>query len=927
MNRNQALLFTSRPRKNHPWMRLENDNIHNAVDHQQRASRRSKMRLSADTSLGDNNNHPADSSSSAATMDHPEEPGAIAKRRTPTGNNNNNVSPRSSSMGTTTFQQYRQQRSVRKHPWRTDVKGRGSSNNKRGARSWRNLVKSAAPWDEVPTIIEEEEEWIARTESKDSETSVSCAVSATGDVVREVSGCVDTVRREEETRKEDPLLDDLQDRLKQVYQGDHYIVQGIGTGRGRRPAPAHMEKENAVRQQLVRALQDRLRNYYTGHLVSFETYGKQGTQSSLPEEKTGESSDENVEGSEEGSAASVDESVVSVQSMIVAATILNSAGSRKGVSAPQPSMDDDEWTEYTVESNVSRMAPFVTPEGEDHAARSSRPGPAREDPEDSEWEEYTVYDEETVATEALAESERAQLIQTMRPGDGTFEEQDGEDEYEWDEYTVETDAFQSRRVVAPSEEEEWDEYTIETIADALLSLPRALPFQQLQPSLREAPELERQASGDTSKSPSSIAETVKDIVRSSNSRLAMFEELQVVESVSYVDEIIEEDYDDDHWDDYTVETVADAFASLPRTLQLEFVRASTRNVHQDAEEEDEEEEDSSECSSQPPPPGAYEEPVQAEEDQTGDEWTEVTCEETIHDIPGILRQADSVKSVTDRPSKPDRKPVIADPTLSSTDSESENWHDARSAGSGEPSCVKEISSSASTGASSRSTVSGRRRTRSPPTNLNQILKKEIFSQNLSVVQGALRVLARKADDDLEYRAHIVRSGGILAVVRAMQQNAYKASVQVLACKTLQKIATDKENRVAIGEVGGVEAVVGALSEHMADESVAEATCVALWVLTSDCLQNQLSIETAALDVVVSCMRRYAKNPTIQEKAFQTLANLCLEHEEKLVALSQMGGFVVMSTALVLHWENRTVKNEAISTLSQLFGRLAVSQTA
>eukprot|EP00977_Amphora_coffeiformis_P014896 scaffold4244_cov167-Amphora_coffeaeformis.AAC.9 len=943
MNRNSAVLFTSRQRKNHPWIRLDEDNNHPSErQQQQRASRRSKMRLSVDTSLSVNDSR----RSVASEMDHPEEPGAISKRRSPT-----TVSPSGSSSVTTgtTFQQYRQQRSVRKHPWRTDVKGRGS--NKRGVKSWRNLVKSAAPWDEVPTIIEEEEDWVTKTESKDDEVSVTCALSVAGDVVRECSGC-DEIKEEKETPK-DNLLEDLQDRLKKVYQGDHYIVQGTGTGHGKRTTPVCNEQENLVRQQLVKALRDRLRNYYTGHLVSFEAYGKQGAKSPVMEEKSGGSSDE--EGSDDGSAVSVDESVVSVQSMIVAATILNSAtvskSPRRDITvsrSPRAPLDDDEWTEYTVESRATNVAPS---ESQTVLLGSV----SVEDTQQSEWEEYTVYEdeapqstgdsqeeweEETVATEALSPFQKIQLLQTMLSpmGKGEFEKQQSEEECEWDEYTVETAALQSGKVVTPSvapsaeddDDDEWDEYTVETIADALLSLPRALQMHQFQSSTPVAQQgIERQDSGSSSKSPSSIADTVKDIVRDSNSRLASkLNHLHDVESVSYVDEIIEEDDDDDHWDDYTVETVADAFASLPRSLQLEFVRASTRNVHQE-EEEEEQEEDASDCSSQPPPVGAYDNNpvVEATETRGGDEWTEITCEETIRDIPGILRQADSAKSTSNQPKKPGQKPIITDPTLSSTDSESETWHDARSSGSGDPAVLRETSSAGSAGgSSSRSTMSGRRRTRSPPTNLNKILNENIFSKDLSVVEGALRTLTRKADDDLEYRAHIVRSGGILAVVRAMQQNVYQASVQMLACETLQKIATDKENRVAVGEVGGVEAVVGAMAEHMDEEVVAESTCEALWVLTSNCPQNQLSIETAALDVIVSCMRRYAKNPTIQEKAFQTLANLCLEHEEKLVALSQMGGFVVMSTALVLHWEHPTVKNEAISTLAQLFGRLAVSQT-
>lgn len=889
-----------------------------------------------------------------------------AGERSPKGNNG---SPRGTSTIGTTFQQYRQQQTVRKHPWRTDVKGRGTS--RRGAKSWRNLVKAAAPWDEAPCPIirEEDEDLIARSESHDSEASaVSCAISMAEDFMKEMNHRKDdkrNINNKQEVSTKDPLVEALQQRVKKVYQGDHYVVQATGTGRGKKaPAPQNMQVHQR-RKQLVRALQDRLQNYYTGHLVSLEAYGKQGLDglNRLNEQKIEEEAGENDEGSDDESLNSV-VSMQSVQSMIVAATILNSvpgdAHSRKQQPA-EKEHDDDEYTEYTVESHVPPSPAELMAQSKNNSARSVPPSPAEimagvkagslRENSSEEWEEFTVQDEptrpsastdddeeweeETVATEALTGSQRLNL-QAHAPHP--------EADADWDEYTVETATLpqhhQSAQAVQVTPEEghqddddddQWDEYTVETIADALLALPSAFNSYRTPAPVSSPDKVRQESPGEkskSSKSRTSIADTVKNIAQDSNRRLSLRGSQYDEEIVSYVDEVIDEDYDDDdYWDDYTVETVADAFASLPRSLQLEFLRTtSTRSAYVQEEQYDDEE---SECSSQPPPEGAYPEENKTRQPRGGgDDWTEITYEETVHDISGILRHADSAKSASNGSKHSSKKPIITDPTLSSTDSSgSETWNDGRSADSRGESGVREVSSVSSTGNNSINSGRSGRRTRSPPRNLNLILEKDMFSTDLSIVESALRNLAQKADDDLEYRAHIVRSGGILAIVRAMQQNVYNASIQVLACKTLEKIAMDRENRVAIGEVGGVEAVVGAMAEHTGDEYTGEATCRALWVLTSDCRSNQLSVEVAALDTVVSCMRRYAKNPAIQEKAFQTLVNLCLDDEEKLVALSQMGGFVVMSAALVLHWQNPTVKNEAISTLSQLFGRLASYQSA
>ena len=981
MQSQSPLLFGSaHRRKNHPWIRLD-----------ERAGGHSS-RLMADyqrhkqTTAGQRD-------PPITNTDHPflaeQEPGVIPQHPK-VGRGTNRHHHHNNNTGTT-FQQYRQQQRVRKHPWRTDVKRRG-----RTSSSWKHLVKSTAPWDESMHIIHEEDDdedfVIARTASHESHGREHSNEPATdeqqpqphgGDgsshnpirlhAVGETDDDDDddeivrppnqpttnnndtlattitptTTNNNSKTHDtpQDRLMDSLRTRVAQVYQGDHVIVTGTGQGLGKQvvSAQAQAEQEHAqrVRQQLVRALQERLRHYYTGHITEV---GEEKKREDYDDDENDDEDDESV--------VSVDESVVSVQSMIVAATLLHAVKPPESHKEALPSLEqsspparhnsvqknsnETEWEEYTVRSHEEEeeeeweeetlATTLSRQQGLSLLAELSfgQEPPPPPPPEEEEWEE------ETVATEALSRGQQIKLLQASVPEIPALRPKEAaavDDEPEWDEYTVETEALPSTRHTSANSEPEWDEYTVETIADALLALPNALHGLQgavaPPPPAMAPPEMIRQESSETNKSPGTIAATVKHIVKDSNNRLKQYD----LEEESFVDEIIEEEYDDDHWDDYTVETVADAFASLPRTLQLEFLRnTSSRGVTsaapppQNAQADEDEESEGSSV----PPEGAYADANAGKDD----EWTEVTCRETIKDIPRILQQADASKPFTSPQKNAGLEPFGTDPTLSSTDSDSENWHDARSAESGDPAVLKEVaSSSGSTGDRSRGSQSQKRRSRFPPTNLNQILKKDMFSKDLSVVEGALRTLTEKADEDLEYRAHIVRSGGILAIVRAMQQNVYNANVQLLACHTLGKIATDPENRVAIGEVGGVEAVVGAMSEHMAEEPVAEATCSALWILTSDSSQNQMCVETAALGVIVSCMRRYAKNVVVQEKAFQTLANLCLRDEEKLVTLSQMGGFVVMSTALVLHWENQTVKNEAISTLSQLFQSLAVSQNA
>jgi hypothetical protein len=1030
MNHGGSPLLFRQKAKNHPWIRLEEE--HRTVRRNDYGLTRTSgnIGLSVDTSK---ESHSYVSNNHVRPFEQEEEPAAI--HSSTTGSPPRRPSPKSTdtttATGTTTsFQQYlRQQESVRKHPWRTDVRGgRVGSKNRRSKKSWKHLVKAAVPWDEaavcpsIPETQEEEDEQLSKglllrhssqhqpKPSRDdaSETSVSVGRNAPAD---ELQQCSEHAEEEEPVRNKlssqdspfkSDLEEDLRRRIQTVYQGDHYIVEGMGTGKGKTIRPSTMTpQEQQTRQHLIRALRDRLQSHYTGHLAEVEVYGRKGIDQGKETVALLEEKDVIQQPAEEDgdSVISMDESVVSIQSMIVAATILqasrdlpqqfvvspNSSSRKLSVEASfrdeenplarndgltnfksatpvvvtpssvetRPRADSSEWDEVTVYDDDESNAPSS-------AAEPALP-PVMPPAASSEWDEYTVqdddesrvgqaaplaraesddWDEYTVETAALTTKQVDSLPKTAHPFkyigtdvQDTKKEDDDEDD-NWDEYTVETAALPPHQQVLlqsalqprpdaskhmqsqAAESPEWDEYTVEHIADALLSLPRSLQIQQLKASCPNPTKRERlpsEVSQDSGKS--SIQETVKEIVSESNERLTLAQAMghDEEEELSYYDETIidnEEEVDDDYWDDYTVDTVADAFVSLPRTLQLEFLRTAAPNPSVGISN------DSPSVDSSLPPDDADEDEETCDD---GDEWTEVSCEETIHDIPGILREANSAKSSNSR----NAKPIDSDPTMSSTDSESETWHDARSnSSSNEQSSDTEDVPYPAIGTSNSQ---GRRRPRTPPKNLNEILKDDIFSKDVKVVENALRNLAQKADDDLEYRAHIVQSGGILSVVRAMEQNAHNARIQVLACRTLEKIAQDRENRLSVGEVGGVEAVVGAMSEHMSDEAVAEATCSALLILTSECLGNQVSTETAALDVIVSCMRRYARNTLIQETAYRTLANLCLEDKEKLIALSQMGGFVVMSAALVLHWDTPKVKNEAVSTLAQLFGRLAQYQ--
>jgi hypothetical protein len=72
------------------------------------------------------------------------------------------------------------------------------------------------------------------------------------------------------------------------------------------------------------------------------------------------------------------------------------------------------------------------------------------------------------------------------------------------------------------------------------------------------------------------------------------------------------------------------------------------------------------------------------------------------------------------------------------------------------------------------------------------------------------------------------------------------------------------------------------------------------------------------------MVRHSENPEVQKNACGTLANLCVDNEERLAALAQAGGFVAISMALQAHWKHPDVRNEASYAMTILLGPQAES---
>ena len=217
-----------------------------------------------------------------------------------------------------------------------------------------------------------------------------------------------------------------------------------------------------------------------------------------------------------------------------------------------------------------------------------------------------------------------------------------------------------------------------------------------------------------------------------------------------------------------------------------------------------------------------------------------------------------------------------------------------------------------------------RRQPSEAKKLADLIRKDLWSQDPTVVESALKSIGEQAASEQGKHDTIVRTGGLLAIVRAMETNIEHAGVQISACQCLEKLALDHDNELAIGEVGGMEAISGAMLEHFENADVQEAAWSALWNLTCG-NADELAVDLGdAIEALVSCMIRHADHANVQRNACGTLANLCLDSDERMKSLADAGGFVAIAMALQNHWDNMDVRKEASYAMTILLGPAAAS---
>ncbi|KAL3942077.1 MAG: hypothetical protein SGBAC_003673 [Bacillariaceae sp.] len=199
-----------------------------------------------------------------------------------------------------------------------------------------------------------------------------------------------------------------------------------------------------------------------------------------------------------------------------------------------------------------------------------------------------------------------------------------------------------------------------------------------------------------------------------------------------------------------------------------------------------------------------------------------------------------------------------------------------------------------------------------------ILRKDIWSPDMKVVQIALEKLGLEAVKGRSFRSHIVKFGGLLGILRAMDMNPTHSGIQLAACQALERLALDPETQLAIGGVGGIPVVGTSMQNNSGNVEIQRAGTAAL-VNISCCPQDNIE---GVLESVILSMTKHSHDTEVQENSFKVLANLTMDSPDRLKELSSRGGLAAMTMALQKPWSIKAEHHEAISLLSMLLRNLA-----
>jgi len=211
--------------------------------------------------------------------------------------------------------------------------------------------------------------------------------------------------------------------------------------------------------------------------------------------------------------------------------------------------------------------------------------------------------------------------------------------------------------------------------------------------------------------------------------------------------------------------------------------------------------------------------------------------------------------------------------------------------------------------------------------IRKIVCQDLWSEEIKDVKAGLSSLAdmvRKgsatsAETVQTNRLALVRLGGHLAVVKAMDRYLRNSLVQAKGCAVLQNLALDEDLCALIGEIGGIECIVQAMKKFGKHTGVQKCGTGALRNLTQSVVDNRdAAFDVGAVQVIINSMKLHTELPELQGWACDTLANISLSGNEAKDTIIEFEGLEAIVKATRTHKKDPEVQKRAATAMQHFY---------
>ena len=205
--------------------------------------------------------------------------------------------------------------------------------------------------------------------------------------------------------------------------------------------------------------------------------------------------------------------------------------------------------------------------------------------------------------------------------------------------------------------------------------------------------------------------------------------------------------------------------------------------------------------------------------------------------------------------------------------------------------------------------------------ISKLVTQGLWDDNAAKVETALEEIA-----DLSYgnpnagpnRVTISLTGGLLAIVKALQRFADHPEVQAAGARALQNLALDQNNKSGIASAGGIACVVQAMKAFPENADVQMGGCGTFQNLIWGNDENRKRIlEEGGIPIILKAMQLHPNDLDILEWACGSLYLLSVGEAEVKKALLDNKALTILAETLEKHQSDAAILEKGRNAIARM----------